>query len=355
MIFSPDAVRGGVALEEQNETKTAKQPVISGKVLWVALGACVVWLAVVGVMLIMKLTQPPLPPNMLDYTCTLNVDIPAEPVAQEKKKPSILPEYREMYEKNHDMAGWLKIEGTNVDYPVMHVKGFDPEKPIDYGEVYDKNMYYLTHDFDKEYSYSGSVTADYCAHIGSDYRSPNILLYGHNMSNGTFFRDVNKFDVLYYGREMYDEHPVIQFDTIYEKGLYKIFAMMQVNVEKADGEVFYYTAAYTFKNKKEFIDYYAKVLDRSFIYTPQVDLKYGDEVIALSTCDFPFGKSKNIRYVLFARRVREGEDPTVDVSKTIINYDPLYYDYWYSVNGGSWGGRNWDPALLKGYKPKKSS
>lgn len=49
---------------------------------------------------------------------------------------------------------------------------------------------------------------------------------------------------------MYDEHPVIQFDTIYEKGLYKIFAMMQVNVEKADGEVFYYTAAYTFKNKK---------------------------------------------------------------------------------------------------------
>ena len=42
---------------------------------------------------------------------------------------------------------------------------------------------------------------------------------------------------------MYDEHPVIQFDTIYEKGLYKIFAMMQVNVEKADGEVFYYTAA----------------------------------------------------------------------------------------------------------------
>ena len=154
-------MRGGVALEEQNETKTAKQPVISGKVLWVALGACAVWLAAVGVMLIMKLTQPPLPPNMLDYTCELDVDIPAEPVVPEKKKPSILPEYREMYEKNHDMAGWLKIEGTNVDYPVMHVKGFDPKKPIDYGEVYDKNMYYLTHDFDKEYSFSGCVTADY--------------------------------------------------------------------------------------------------------------------------------------------------------------------------------------------------
>lgn len=51
MILSPDAVRGGVALEEQSETKTEKQPVISGKVLWAALGACAVWLAAVGVML----------------------------------------------------------------------------------------------------------------------------------------------------------------------------------------------------------------------------------------------------------------------------------------------------------------
>lgn len=331
-----------------------KQPVVRGGMIWIALGACEVWLIAVGVMLILKLTEAPLPPNMIDYTCTLNVDIPAEPAVPEKKKSGILPEYRELYEQNHDMVGWLKIEGTNVDYPVMQSKGFDPTKPIDYDVVYEKNMYYLKHDFNKEYSYSGSVTAEYCAHIGSDYRSANIILYGHNMANGTFFRDVNKFDALYYGREMYDEHPVIQFDTIYEKGLYKIFAMMQVNVEEEDGEVFYYTATFDFKNKQEFIDYYAQVLDRSFIFTPQVDLKYGDEVIALSTCDFPFGKSNSIRYVLFARRVREGEDPTVDVTKTVINPDPLYYDYWYSVYGGSWGGRKWDPALLKGYKAQKN-
>ena len=328
---------------------------IGGRVIWFALGACAVWLIAVGIMLMLKLTEAPIPPNMIDYTCALSVDIPAEPAAPEKKNTDILPEYKEWYDKNHDMVGWLKIEGTNVDYPVLQSKGFDPTKPIDYAEVYEKNMYWLKHDFEGEYSYSGCITAEYCAHIGSDYRSANILLYGHNMSNGTFFRDVNKFDVLYYGREMYDEHPVIQFDTLYEKGLYKIFAMMQVNVDEEDGEVFYYTGTYDFKNKQEFIDYYAKVLDHSFIFTPQVDLKYGDEIIALSTCDFPFGKSKNIRYVLFARRVREGEDPTVDVSKTVINPDPLYYDYWYSVYGGSWGGRNWDPALLKGYKAKKSS
>lgn len=340
--------------ETSDEGVTAKRAVISGNVLWVALGACVIWLISVGVMLILKLTEPPIPPNMIDYTCELAVDIPAEPVIPEKKKPTILAEYKELYEKNHDMVGWLKIDGTNVDYPVMQSKGFDPTKPLDYSEIYDKNMYYMRHDFNKEYSYSGSITAEYTAHIESDYHSANILLHGHNMSNGTFFRDVSKFDVLYYGRDMYDEHPVVQFDTLYEKGLYKIFAMMQVNTNSEDGEVFYYTLVHDFKNKKEFIDYYAQVLDRSFIYTPQVDLKYGDEVIAMSTCDFTFGKSKSLRFVLFARKVRDGEDPTVDVSQTIINYDPLYYDYWYSAKGGAWGGRNWDPALLKGYSAKKS-
>ena len=179
---------GGEVLEEEHNkdlavvSQAAKQPAVGGWVLWFALGACTVWLIAVGIMLILKLTETPIPPDMIDYTCPLTVDIPAEPAA-EKKKPSILPEYKEWYDKNHDMVGWLKIDGTNVDYPVMQSKGFDPTKPVNYAEVYEKNMYWLKHDFDGEYSYSGSVTAEYCAHIGSDYRSPNILLYGHNMSN----------------------------------------------------------------------------------------------------------------------------------------------------------------------------
>lgn len=352
-------MKGGEPLENNanEQIKEAKKPFRFGIVITAALAACCIWLAAVGTMLILKLNEPQLPATVLDYTFELSPDIPPEPEPEpEESEPQVLGEYKSLYEQNNDMVGWLKIDGTMVDYPVMQCKGFDPTvQPIDYSLVYEKNMYYLKHDFNKEYSYSGSITAEYCAHIDSDYRSPNIILYGHNMSNGTFFRDVNKYDVLYYGREMYDNHPVIQFDTIYEKGIYKIFAMMQVNVYPEDGDVFYYTATYDFDSKQEFIDYYAQVLDRSYIYTPQVDIKYGDEIIALSTCDFPFGKSKIMRFVVFARRVRPGEDPTVDVSQTIINPDPLYYDYWYSVYGGSWGGRNWDPALLKGYEPKESN
>ena len=107
--------------EEHNKdlavvSQAAKQPAVGGWVLWFALGACTVWLIAVGIMLILKLTETPIPPDMIDYTCPLTVDIPAEPAA-EKKKPSILPEYKEWYDKNHDMVGWLKIDGTNVDYP----------------------------------------------------------------------------------------------------------------------------------------------------------------------------------------------------------------------------------------------
>ena len=67
-------------------------------------------------------------------------------------------------------------------------------------------------------------------------------------------------------------------------------------------------------------------------YNPDVDLQYGDEVIVLSTCDFTtFAHVKDIRFVVFARRVREGESEEVDTSKYYVNPDPLFYDYYYSV------------------------
>ena len=88
-------------------------------------------------------------------------------------------------------------------------------------------------------------------------------------------------------------------------------------------------------------------MDRSLFYT-DVDLEYGDELLTLSTCYYPFGKEVDTRFVLFARRVREGESAEVDTSKAYINDDPLYFDYWYQLYGGSWGGRKWDTTKVKG-------
>lgn len=287
-----------------------------------------------------------------DPTIRLGViDIPeAEiPVKAEKKKPAILDEYKELYEINPDMIGYIEIEGTMVDYPVVQVKGFNGK--VDMQEVSDANNYYLHRDFyTGDYLFQGTIFADYRAVSDENGRAANTLIYGHNMAAGTMFADVVHYDPYYYGDyavNFYKDHPIINYDTIYEKGKYKIFAAMQVNVDTTEGEVFYYTRTYKFDNEKQFVDYYAEVLDRSMFYNTDVDLKYGDEVIALSTCDFSTFPDKSIRFVLFARRVRDGESSEVDVSKYYINDDPLYYDYYYQMTGRSWGGRKWPAALLK--------
>ncbi len=287
-----------------------------------------------------------------DPTVKLGViDIPkAEiPKAEAKKKPKILDEYKELYEINNDLIGYLEIEGTMVDYPVVQVKGFNGK--VDIAEVAEKNNEYLHKDFyTGDYLFAGTIFADYRAVSNENGRAANTVIYGHNMAAGTMFADVVHYDPYYYGDyavNFYKEHPVINYDTIYEKGKYKIFAAMQQNVSTSEGEVFYYTRTYKFDNEKEFVDYYGKVLDRSMFYNTDVDLKYGDEVIALSTCDFSTFPDKSIRFVLYARRVREGESAEVDVSKYYINDDPLYYDYYYEMTGREWGGRKWPAALLK--------
>lgn len=321
----------------------------------ICLPIIIAWLGVVLFMLKGEYEKPKPDPvliknvSLLDNFAVEEVT-PLTPVS--KKKPTVLPEYKEWHDQNNDMVGWIKIDGTAVDYPVMQVKGFDGT--INYNHIYKQNMIYLEQDFYKNYSFAGCITADYRAVFDKNRRPANALIYGHNLLNGTYFHDVRYYDIQEYGREFYDEHPTIQFDTIYEKGTYKIFAIMEQNTRKSEGEVFYYDIVYKFDKQKEFNDYYAKVLDRSFIYNPEVDLRYGDEVIVLSTCTFPFGKSISLRLVVYARRVRDGEDPTVDVSKTVINEDPLMYDYYYSVMGGKWGGRKWDPALIQGFRTKKA-
>lgn len=315
----------------------------------------IVWLAVVLYMIKGEYEKPKPDPVLIKNVSLLDdfsvEEAPVIPVTG-KKPATILPEYKELYEQNNDMIGWIKIDGTAIDYPVMQVKGFDGT--INYKHIYNQNMVYLEHDFYGNYSFAGCVTADYRAVFDKNKRPANALIYGHNLLNGTYFHNLRYYDIPVHGREFYDEHPTIQLDTIYEKGTYKIFAVMEQNTLASEGEVFYYDIVYKFDNQKQFNSYYAKVLDRSFIYNPEVDLVYGDEVIALSTCTFPYGKSINLRLVIYARRVREGEDPTVDVSKTIVNEDPLMYDYYYRVHGGEWGGRKWDPALLRGFKPKKT-
>lgn len=257
----------------------------------------------------------------------------------QKEYPEVLDEFLPLLEKNKDVIGWINIPGSYIiDYVVLQNED---------------NSYYLNHNYLGNESIAGSIFADYHVPIKSDSQPANIILYGHNMKSGEYFGTLPYyFSMPQYGDiSYYKDHPTIEFSTLYEKSTYKIFAGILTNTEEAAGEVFKYHMVYNFTNKSEFDEFCANILDRTSFYNPDVDLKYGDDLLTLSTCMFGNygGNTADPRWVIFARKVREGEDASVDVSKAYSNPDPLFYDLYYDIYGGKWGGRKWPADMIQGY------
>ena len=259
---------------------------------------------------------------------------------QEKEPAEIQEQFLPLLEINDDIVGWITIGGDEpfIDYPVMQC-----------GD----NSYYLSHNYKGEDSVSGAIFADYTVPITAESQPDNIILYGHNMMSGEYFAMLTRYNNYKVydskGLEWYKKYPTVKFSTLYKTSTYKIFAGMLVNTRESEGEVFDYINYHDFADKAAFDDFCANVLDRSTFYTPDVDLKYGDKLLTMSTCSFDYDRSRELRWVLFAREVREGESEAVDVSLAYENPDPLYFDYYYSVVGGSWGGRKWPAEYIQDY------
>ena len=254
----------------------------------------------------------------------------------------ILPAFDKLLEINPDTVGYLKIDGTVIDYPVV--------KTTD-------NDFYLDHDFYKNESRSGTIMMDYHNEVTSDGHSANMILYGHNMQVGTFFATLGEYWRTMYDqypegtKSFYKEHPVIRFDTLYERAEWKIFGFGIYNVAESRGEVFGYNMKYDFTSEDDFNDYIINIMDRSDIFT-DVDLKYGDDILTLSTCYWPYENSGNtVRLAIFARKIREGESRTVNVNNVQVN---TYVKRWQWVydrisNGYDWSQSNWDRRKLLSY------
>lgn len=260
-----------------------------------------------------------------------------------KEIPEIQERFIPLREINEDIVGWLTVgDESFIDYPVLQAA--DNEK-------------YLYRNFRGEDSRSGSLFLDYRDRITPDSQSANLIVYGHNMQSGEYFgKLINYFNYAYSMSDVsdisfYKKYPTITFSSLYKTSTYKIFGGMLVNTLPEAGEVFKYHNIHNFASKAEFDDYCANVLDRSTFINPAVDLKYGDNLITLSTCAMgsAYGNT-DLRWVIVAREVREGEDETVDVSKAFANPSPLFYDLYYDTLGGEWKGRGWDESIIQGYK-----
>ena len=195
------------------------------------------------------------------------------------RTPDVLDEYKTLYEKNKKLIGWLKIDDTNIDYPVMQT---------------DDNDYYLEHNYNQEYDKNGSIFMDYKCSVYP--RSTNLIVYGHHMKSGNMFGNLQKYAKESYGKE----HSTIQFDTIYEKGTYEVMYVFRSQVFNEDDIVFKYYQFIDANSEREF-NYYMSEMEALSLYDTGVTASYGDSLLTLSTCD---SSQTDGRFVVVAKRIR---------------------------------------------------
>jgi sortase B len=196
----------------------------------------------------------------------------------EKEIPDVLPEYETLINMNENLIGWVKIDDTIIDYPVMQT---------------DDNEYYLNHNFDDESDNNGCIFMDSACDVvqGCD----NIIIYGHHMKSGKMFGGLNKYSKESY----YKEHPTIQFDTIYEKGVYQVMYVFRSKVYSEEDVNFKYYQFIKANSATEFDSYMNEMASLS-LYDTGVTATYGDQLLTLSTCDYQESKG---RFVVVAKKI----------------------------------------------------
>ena len=206
------------------------------------------------------------PSNAAGVKETKKEESEKEAAGKPKKLPDILPEYQEIYAENKDLVGWLEIEGTVINYPVLQ------------SDSEEESQFYLTHSFEKKKDKNGSLFMDY----RNDFvdRDTNIIIYGHNMKSGAMFGSLKK----YLEEDYLKKHAKIRFDTIYEHGTYEVIGAFLSEVSYQDEYAFRYYNFLNANNESEFEAFCVNVIQLSALKKGTLDAKYGDQLLTLSTC-----------------------------------------------------------------------
>lgn len=224
---------------------------------------------------------------------------------EEQEVPSLTPRHDIplLINQNSDCIGWITIDDTAVDYPVMHTPDW-PQK-------------YLRMNFSQQYSDSGVPFLDYRCTLDSD----NLIIFGHNMRNGTMFSALK--DYLSDGHLA--SHPTILLET--EDGAHEFTIFAVACVDKLD-------SWYSFINA-ESEDGFNEAVQRVFqnaYYTNGDAPKYGDRLLTLSTC---YGSTRSSRLIIIAKEEKangiwqtEGTDTGTDGGNSdegLLRYDSSWY------------------------------
>ncbi|HDN2514134.1 TPA: class B sortase [Clostridioides difficile] len=173
-------------------------------------------------------------------------------------------EYTDLYSINSDYIGWINIENTPINYPIM--KGND-------------NEFYLNRGFDKQYLRSGSIFMDY---RNTGFQDKNMIIYGHHMKDQSMFGSLKKFK----GLDYLQKNKYIHITTKENENLmYEVFAVYVTDANDTG------SISTQFNTKEEFTSYIKLILSKS-IYNPNINIKDTDRILTLSTCSYEFSDAR---------------------------------------------------------------
>lgn len=207
-----------------------------------------------------------------------------EPTSTPEPTPVAVPNpYTESFLANSDMAGWLLVPGTNIDYPIM----WTPE---------DEN-YYLYRAFDKSDNVNGSLILDTDSSLNP--LTTNLIIHGHNMKSGAMFGNLTDYE----SKDYYEDHKQIILYTEECQRNYEIIAVFRSQVYKKSDDVFKFYKFFQADTQEEFDDFYQNIKELS-AYDTGVTAEFGDRFITLSTCVYHV---TNGRFVVVAKEIEPGE------------------------------------------------
>lgn len=188
---------------------------------------------------------------------------------QEDPAPALRHDIPLLISQNSDCIGWISIDNTAVDYPVMH----NPDWP----------QKYLRMNFYQQYRDSGVPFLDYRCTLDSD----NLIIFGHNMRNGTMFSSLKEY--LNDGR--LSSNPTILLETEDGAHAFTIFAV--ACVDKLDSWYSFINA----ESEDDFNEAVQRIVQNAY-YTNGDAPEYGDRLLTLSTC---YGSTRSSRLIIIAK------------------------------------------------------
>ena len=263
-------------MEETGKHKRKKKQIKQNKKLKIAVLGILIFIFAIGIGYIGYYIYNNFKSQNDDVLSNIAVD---DKQITETKTERIL-QLEELKKQNNDIIGWIEIENTIINYPVLQCED---------------NSFYMTHNYKKEYSAEGSIFLD--KNYNWELPSSNLLLYGHNNKNKSMFAEL----LNYKEESYYREHPTIRFTTLAEDKTYEILAVFKSRVYyKSEKNVFRYYYFINAENEEEYNNYINESKKAS-LYDTGKTATYGEQLLTLSTCEY---SQEDGRFVIVAKKLQ---------------------------------------------------